>query len=106
MYDFDLTSLARDWYTGKTANHGVSLRHATESNDRKSYYSCEFANYEGIWKPKLTITYTIDPLGQEEFWTTAASNGIDGICSTYNSFIVYLAFKKYHSVYEVTTVID
>ncbi|WP_260842618.1 hypothetical protein [Siminovitchia fortis] len=34
------------------------------------------------------------------------SSGIDGICSTYNSFIVYLAFKKYHSVYEVTTVID
>ncbi|EGK08454.1 cell wall-associated protein [Desmospora sp. 8437] len=78
-YDFDLTSLARDWYTGKIANHGVSLRHATETNDRKSYYSSEFANYEGTRKPKLTITYTIDPLGQEEFWTTAASN-----VNTYN----------------------
>ncbi|PTM59264.1 DNRLRE domain-containing protein [Desmospora activa] len=77
-YDFFLTALARDWYSGKTANHGVSIRHATETNDRKSYFSSEYAA-DPTRKPKLTITYTIDPLGKEEFWTTAASN-----VNTYN----------------------
>ncbi|PTM59286.1 DNRLRE domain-containing protein [Desmospora activa] len=77
-YDFFLTALVRDWYSGKTANYGVSIRHATETNDRKSYFSSEYAA-DPTRKPKLTITYTIDPLGKEEFWTTAASN-----VNTYN----------------------
>jgi RHS repeat-associated protein len=77
-YDFDLTSLAKDWYNGAKSNNGVMLRHAIESHDRKSYRSSDYAT-NPTQKPKLTITYMIEPLGVEDFWTTAASN-----VNTYN----------------------
>nr|WP_245891221.1 DNRLRE domain-containing protein [Desmospora activa] len=75
--DFYLTDLARQWYSGEAPNYGVSLRHATESNNRKSYWSSDYT--DNSLRPKLTITYNIDPLGKEEFWTTVDSN-----VNTYN----------------------
>ncbi|SEN50187.1 DNRLRE domain-containing protein, partial [Lihuaxuella thermophila] len=77
-YSWDLTSLARGWYSGTTKNYGVSLRHQTETNDRKSFRSSDYAT-DPTQKPKLVITYTISPLGEEPFWTSAATN-----VNTYN----------------------
>jgi RHS repeat-associated protein len=77
-YNWDITSLAKGWYNGTTKDYGISLRHQTESNDRKSFRSSDYAVDPTI-KPKLVITYTINPLGQEPFWTTAMSN-----VNTYN----------------------
>jgi YD repeat-containing protein len=77
-YSWDLTSLAQGWYAGTTKNYGVSLRHQVETNDRKSFRSSDYA-VDPTKKPKLVITYTISPLGEEDFWTTSATN-----VNTYN----------------------
>lgn len=77
-YDFDVTSLAKDWYSGAKSNYGVMLKQATESSDRKGFRSSDYATTPAE-KPKLTITYTIEPLGEEDFWTTIDSN-----LNTYN----------------------
>jgi YD repeat-containing protein len=77
-YSFDLTDLAKEWYSGETPNYGVALRMETEDNDRKSFRSSDNAQYPDEI-PKLTIEYTIDPIGQESFWTSAVSN-----VNTYN----------------------
>jgi hypothetical protein len=77
-YNWDLTSLAKGWYNGTTKNYGISLRHQTETNDRKSFRSSDYGT-DATKKPKLVITYTVNPLGQEPFWTTAMTN-----VNTYN----------------------
>ncbi len=77
-YDFDLTSLARNWYSGTTKNYGVMLRLNTETEDRKSYRSSDYATDPSL-KPKLTIEYTIEPIGKESFWTSTVTN-----VNTYN----------------------
>ncbi|QKI81650.1 DNRLRE domain-containing protein [Kroppenstedtia eburnea] len=73
-----LTDLTKDWYSGKTMNRGISLRMATEMNDRKSWHSMNYTTDTSL-RPKLTVMYEIDPLGVESFWTTAVSN-----VNTYN----------------------
>lgn len=78
VYDFDITSLAQKWYAGTISNYGVMLRLNTESNNRKSFRSSDYAT-NPTQKPKLTITYTIDPVGVESFWTSAVTN-----VNTYN----------------------
>lgn len=77
-YDFVITSVARGWYGGSLQNHGIALKMATETNDRKSYRSSDYAT-DPTKKPKLTITYMVEPNGQEQFWTTAGSD-----VNTYN----------------------
>jgi RHS repeat-associated protein len=80
-YDFDITSLTKQWYAGTSSNYGVMLRLNSESNNRKGFRSSDYLDPDpnNSQKPKLTITYTIDPIGVESFWTTVASN-----VNTYN----------------------
>lgn len=76
-YNWDLTSIAQQWYDGSAKNYGVELRHQVETNNRKSFRS---ANYSDVsLQPKLVITYTVNPLGKEEFWTT-----VNADVNTYN----------------------
>lgn len=70
-YDLYMTQLVRDWYSGTTPNHGVMLRLENEANDRKSYYSSDYTTNTSL-RPKLTIVYEIEPIGDESFWTTAS----------------------------------
>ena len=77
-YDFYLTNLAKEWYSGKTANLWSGAAAGQESNDRKSWRSSDYATDPSL-KPELTIVYEIDPHGVESFWTTAVSN-----VNTYN----------------------
>ncbi|MBH8609076.1 DNRLRE domain-containing protein [Thermoactinomyces sp. CICC 10521] len=78
FYDFDITSLVKQWYGGTTSNYGVMLRLNKESDNRKSFRSSDYATYPSQ-KPMLTVTYTIDPIGVESFWTSAVTN-----VNTYN----------------------
>ncbi|MGX9707205.1 DNRLRE domain-containing protein [Laceyella tengchongensis] len=58
-YAWDLTELSKNWYSG-TPNYGISLRHHTESNDRKSFRSSDYVD-DITKRPKLLITYQVDP---------------------------------------------
>lgn len=61
-YDFNVTALVQDWYAGKRTNYGLSIRHENEQNNRKSYYSSDYAGDNGTKKPKLVVEYTVEGL--------------------------------------------
>lgn len=72
-YTFFLTNLVKDWYSGTKPNHGFMLKNTTETVNRKMFRSSDYAT-DPLKKPKLTVVYTIEPIGVESFWTTAESN--------------------------------
>jgi hypothetical protein len=76
-YSFFITNLVKEWYSGKD-NYGLMLKNTDESINRKMFRSSDYAT-DPLKKPKLTVVYTIDPIGVESFWTTAGSN-----VNTYN----------------------
>ncbi|TCP63555.1 DNRLRE domain-containing protein [Baia soyae] len=59
-YSWDLTELAKDWYSSKTPNNGISLQYEDETQDRKSFRSSDYMD-DVTQRPKLLVTYTIDP---------------------------------------------
>ncbi|WP_286118984.1 DNRLRE domain-containing protein [Thermoactinomyces sp. DSM 45891] len=59
-YSWDLTELAKDWYSNKTPNNGISLQYEDETKDRKSFRSSDYMD-DVTQRPKLLVTYTIDP---------------------------------------------
>ncbi|TPF19473.1 DNRLRE domain-containing protein [Priestia megaterium] len=77
-YTFYTTNLVKDWYSGKKANYGIMLKNTDETADRKMFRSSDYST-DTSKKPKLTVAYTIDPIGVESYWTTAESN-----VNTYN----------------------
>jgi len=81
-WNITITDLVKDWYNGVLANYGISLRLDNETQTALEFYSKE----QGSNVPKLTITYTVDPIGQENFWTFSQ----DGV----NMASGNLAFQK------------
>ncbi len=81
-WPFNITSLLRDWYDGKTSNYGVMIRASNESNSKLSFYS---GNASGNPTPKITINYEIDALGTEPFF------GFDGNVNMHNGNLVLTA---------------
>lgn len=77
-YTFYTTNLAKDWYSGKKANYGIMLKNTDETADRKMFRSSDYST-DTSKKPKLTVAYTIDPIGVESYWTTDEAN-----VNTYN----------------------
>jgi RHS repeat-associated protein len=77
-YTFYLTNLVKDWYSGTKPNYGFMLKNTTETVNRKMFRSSNYAT-DPLKKPKLTVVYTIEPIGIESFWTSAGSN-----VNTYN----------------------
>jgi RHS repeat-associated protein len=77
-YTFYTTNLVKDWYSGKKTNYGVMLKNTDETSDRKMFRSSDYST-DTSKKPKLTVAYTIDPIGVESYWTTTESN-----VNTYN----------------------
>jgi hypothetical protein len=73
-----MTNLVKEWYSGKKANHGIMLKNANETVNRKMFRSSDYSA-DLLKKPKLTVVYTIEPIGVESFWTSAGSN-----VNTYN----------------------
>lgn len=77
-YTFYITNIAKDWYSGKKANYGMMLKNTDETINRKMFRSSDYAT-DPLKKPKLSVVYTIEPIGVESFWTSAESN-----VNTYN----------------------
>ncbi|WP_144551291.1 DNRLRE domain-containing protein [Peribacillus simplex] len=77
-YTFFMTNLVKEWYSGKKANYGIMLKNTDETVNRKMFRSSDFST-DPLKKPKLTVVYTIEPIGVESFWTSAGSN-----INTYN----------------------
>ena len=71
-YNFDIYQLVQDWYTGNVNNYGVSLRLSDELAQRYLFYSSDY-NPNISLRPKLTINYVVNPLGNEDFWTYAGN---------------------------------
>lgn len=77
-YTFYITNLVKDWYSGKKANYGIMLKNTDETINRKMFRSSDYST-DPLKKPKLTVVYSIEPIGVESFWTSAESN-----VNTYN----------------------
>ncbi|WP_313427638.1 DNRLRE domain-containing protein [Siminovitchia terrae] len=77
-YNFFISNLVKNWYSGKKPNYGVMLKNTDESVDRKMFRSSDYST-DKTKKPKLTVVYTIDPIGVESFWTSTGFN-----VNTYN----------------------
>ncbi|UOO43825.1 DNRLRE domain-containing protein (plasmid) [Priestia megaterium] len=71
-YTFYTTNLVKDWYSGKKANYGIMLKNTDETADRKMFRSSDYST-DSLKKPKLTVVYSIDPIGEESYWTSGAS---------------------------------
>lgn len=77
-YTYFITNLVKDWYSGKKANYGFMLKNTDENVNRKMFWSSDYSA-DPLKKPKLSVNYTIEPIGVESFWTSAESN-----VNTYN----------------------
>lgn len=63
-WQWDITQLTKDWYNGVTPNYGFMLK---QQNEGTSPYR-SFNTVNATNTPRLTINYTIDPIGLEDFW--------------------------------------
>lgn len=77
-YTFFITNLVKDWYSGTKANNGFMMKHIDENINRKMFHSSDHST-DPLKKPKLTVVYTIEPIGVESYWTTGATS-----VNTYN----------------------
>ncbi|WP_243292303.1 DNRLRE domain-containing protein [Bacillus sp. FJAT-47783] len=66
-WQWDITQLAKNWYNGDQANYGMMLKQQNETSS--AYRSFNTVN-SGNNTPRITINYTVDPMGVEEFWST------------------------------------
>jgi len=64
-WNITITDLVKDWYNGVSNNYGLCLKLDNETQSALEYYSKE----QGSNVPMLSITYTVDPIGIENFWT-------------------------------------
>jgi YD repeat-containing protein len=64
-WQWDITQLAKDWYNGVQANHGLMLK---QQNETTSPYRAFNTVNSGSNTPRLTIIYWVDPIGLEDFW--------------------------------------
>ncbi|MBM7616442.1 DNRLRE domain-containing protein [Alkaliphilus hydrothermalis] len=63
-WQFYITQLVKDWYYGTQPNYGVMLKQSNETSNFRRFTSIE----SGSYTPRLTIDYTVEPIGQEDFW--------------------------------------
>lgn len=66
-WEWDITKLSQDWYNGLQSNYGILLKNRDESSASSYGYFAASEN-RAQFIPKITITYTVDPIGSEEFW--------------------------------------
>lgn len=77
-WDFDATNLITGWYNGQQQNYGVMLLANPESANRRSFESGDYTG-DPTLRPKMTINYTVDPTGDQSFWTYAGGvNPVNG----------------------------
>lgn len=64
-WSWTVTPLVKDWYNGNLPNYGMMLRMRDETAPARSFNTVNSVTNT----PRLTITYTVDPIGHEEYWT-------------------------------------
>jgi len=64
-WQWTITQLVKDWYNGIQPNYGFMLK---QQNKSTSPYRTFTSVNNGTNTPRLTINYTIDPSGLEDFW--------------------------------------
>ncbi|AGB41138.1 RHS repeat-associated core domain protein [Halobacteroides halobius DSM 5150] len=63
-WQWDITDLMIDWYNSEQANYGFMLKQQDETGVFRRFNTVD----SGSNTPKISIDYTVDPIGQEEFW--------------------------------------
>jgi YD repeat-containing protein len=66
-WQWEITQLIKDWYNGVHPNYGFMLKQQNETTS--PYRSFNTVN-SGNNTPRITINYTVDPIGLEDFWST------------------------------------
>ncbi|MGM0879095.1 MAG: DNRLRE domain-containing protein [Bacillota bacterium] len=64
-WQWTITQLVKDWYNGVQPNYGFMLK---QQNETTSPYRTFTSVNNGNNTPRLTINYTVDPIGVENFW--------------------------------------
>ncbi|MFC4766470.1 DNRLRE domain-containing protein [Effusibacillus consociatus] len=67
-WDIPITGLVREWYNGTQANYGVELKYANEALVVRELLATDDPNTPAN-HPYLSVTYTVDGLGKQPFWT-------------------------------------
>lgn len=66
-----ITQLVKDWYSGTSPNFGIMLK---QYNEGTTPYRA-FNSVNAVTNtPRLTINYTVDPIGLEDFWGYTKDN--------------------------------
>ncbi|WP_052948028.1 DNRLRE domain-containing protein [Aneurinibacillus tyrosinisolvens] len=65
-WQWNITQLVTDWYNGDQANYGLMLK---QQNETTSPYKSFNTVNSSTNTPQLTINYTVDPRGIEDFWS-------------------------------------
>ena len=68
-----VTDLVKKWYSGETINYGFMIKAKDELQTKREFGSSRNAIPDR--RPKLTVTYHIDGLGSEDFWSY--DNGVN-----------------------------
>lgn len=64
-WQWDITQLTKDLYNGVVPNYGFMLKQQNEGTSPYRSFNTVNASTN---TPRLTINYTIDPIGLEDFW--------------------------------------
>ncbi|MHB1682270.1 MAG: DNRLRE domain-containing protein [Bacilli bacterium] len=68
-WSFNVTPIVKQWYGEQADNYGIAL---TTSTSAAKYATFASENNTSNPAPYLSITYTVQPVGQEPFWTQTA----------------------------------
>jgi RHS repeat-associated protein len=73
-WKWDITSLVQGWYGGAYKNYGFLLKPINDNSEfLRSFLTTESYSSSDPYAvrntPKLEITYSVDPIGLEKFWT-------------------------------------
>ncbi|WP_245975759.1 DNRLRE domain-containing protein [Paenibacillus prosopidis] len=64
-WQWDITQLTKDWYNGVLPNYGIMLK---QQNESTSPFRAFNTVNSGTNTPRLTLNYTVDAIGLENFW--------------------------------------
>ncbi|NMD72143.1 DNRLRE domain-containing protein [Bacillus sp. DNRA2] len=66
FWRWEITKLIQDWYNGTQANYGIMLKNRDETSAPYGFFTTK--ENTATYEPRITLTYTVDPIGLEEYW--------------------------------------
>ncbi|WP_052947800.1 DNRLRE domain-containing protein [Aneurinibacillus tyrosinisolvens] len=64
-WQWDITQLAKDWYNNSQPNYGFMLKQQSETAASNWVFNTVNSGTNTL---QLTVNYTVDPIGVEDFW--------------------------------------